>query len=325
MGMSGCGRPAAYTDSLSACEQLDLLGTVRNKRLLSATGETNHRALQSESVETNMENGPSHKFGCSKTTLLLLALFISALFFSMIRQFLIVILLAGIFSAMFQPLYQRFVQWFKGRRNLASLIIPATDPCDRHLAAVSALRHRDRPGHRDISTRWGRGWPIKSRSRRGFTDYFRIAAVLRLLPAVQGPDPQKDRRTGGSISTFLIENLARGTIPLDHRLHFSLPRLSLHDVLFSGRTANCFWTASFYPPCEPRRGAAAGKVHLGLPRATIKGTLVIGVIQGGWPVWHSGPWASMDWFSGGGDDLSVGHPSGRSALVWVPAVIILAA
>ena len=73
-----------------------------------------------------MKNGPSHKFGWSKTTLLLLALFISALFFSMIRQFLIVILLAGIFSAMFQPLYQRFVQWFKGRRNLASLMTLVT-------------------------------------------------------------------------------------------------------------------------------------------------------------------------------------------------------
>ena len=53
-----------------------------------------------------MKSGPSNKFGWSKTTLLLLALFISTLFISMIRQFLIVIFLAGIFSAMFQPLVQ---------------------------------------------------------------------------------------------------------------------------------------------------------------------------------------------------------------------------
>ncbi|MGD8364674.1 MAG: AI-2E family transporter, partial [Desulfobacterales bacterium] len=69
-----------------------------------------------------MKSGPTHKFAWSKTTLLLLALFISALFISMIRQFLIVIFLAGIFSAMFQPLYRQFVQWFKGRRNLASIM-----------------------------------------------------------------------------------------------------------------------------------------------------------------------------------------------------------
>ena len=50
----------------------------------------------------------------------MLVIFISAVFLSMIRHFLMAIFLAGIFSAILQPLYGRFVNWFRGRRALAS-------------------------------------------------------------------------------------------------------------------------------------------------------------------------------------------------------------
>ena len=57
----------------------------------------------------------------NQSVLVLLALGISAMFLAMIRHFLMTILLAGIFSGMFHPLYRRLVDLFKGRRNLASL------------------------------------------------------------------------------------------------------------------------------------------------------------------------------------------------------------
>jgi len=56
----------------------------------------------------------------NKSVLLLLVLFISALFLSMIRSFLMAIFLAGIFSALAYPLYRRFARWFGGRRAPAS-------------------------------------------------------------------------------------------------------------------------------------------------------------------------------------------------------------
>jgi len=56
----------------------------------------------------------------NKSTVLLLVGFVSAVFLSMIRQFLMAILLAGIFSALARPLYCRFERWFGGRRALAS-------------------------------------------------------------------------------------------------------------------------------------------------------------------------------------------------------------
>ena len=52
--------------------------------------------------------------------LLLLVFFISAVFLVMIKSFLMAILLAGIFSALAYPLYQRLNKWLKGRRAAAS-------------------------------------------------------------------------------------------------------------------------------------------------------------------------------------------------------------
>ena len=53
--------------------------------------------------------------------LLLLVVFISTLFLSMIKQFLMAILLAGIFASLFHPSYKRMLAWLGGRRSLASL------------------------------------------------------------------------------------------------------------------------------------------------------------------------------------------------------------
>ncbi|MDQ1269027.1 MAG: hypothetical protein QG618_333, partial [Thermodesulfobacteriota bacterium] len=52
--------------------------------------------------------------------LLLLVLFISAVFLVMIKSFLMAILLAGIFSALAYPFYERLNKWLKGRQATAS-------------------------------------------------------------------------------------------------------------------------------------------------------------------------------------------------------------
>ena len=56
-----------------------------------------------------------------KIIVLVMVLLISIVFISMIRNFIMAILLAGIFSTMAQPLFKRLVRWFRGRENLASL------------------------------------------------------------------------------------------------------------------------------------------------------------------------------------------------------------
>jgi len=58
----------------------------------------------------------------NKSVLLLVVLFISAVFLSMIRHFLMAIFLAGIFSALAHPLYLRLYSLFGGRRSAASVV-----------------------------------------------------------------------------------------------------------------------------------------------------------------------------------------------------------
>jgi len=56
----------------------------------------------------------------SKTTLLLLLAFISALFLIMIRSLLMTIVMAAIFSALSRPMLRRFQRAFGGRTRLAA-------------------------------------------------------------------------------------------------------------------------------------------------------------------------------------------------------------
>jgi predicted PurR-regulated permease PerM len=55
----------------------------------------------------------------NKAFVLLLLLFISAIFLAMIWQFLMTLIMAGIFSALFHPLYRRLRRGFGGRSSLA--------------------------------------------------------------------------------------------------------------------------------------------------------------------------------------------------------------
>ncbi len=55
-------------------------------------------------------------------TLLILVIFISGLFLSMIHQFLMAIFMAGLFSAVVLPLHHRLAERLGGRENLASIL-----------------------------------------------------------------------------------------------------------------------------------------------------------------------------------------------------------
>ncbi|MBU3982520.1 MAG: hypothetical protein KJ985_03365, partial [Proteobacteria bacterium] len=58
----------------------------------------------------------------SKAVLLLFVMGISAIFLSMMHQFLMTIFMAAIFSALLSPLYHRLLISLKGRENAASLL-----------------------------------------------------------------------------------------------------------------------------------------------------------------------------------------------------------
>ena len=62
----------------------------------------------------------------NQVILLLIVLFISSIFFAMIQYFLMVIVLAAIFSALAMPVFSRFDRWFKGRKSLSAAMTMVT-------------------------------------------------------------------------------------------------------------------------------------------------------------------------------------------------------
>jgi predicted PurR-regulated permease PerM len=58
----------------------------------------------------------------NKAFVVLLLLFITAVFLAMVWPFLMTILMAAIFSALARPLYRRLKQWLGGRSGLAAAL-----------------------------------------------------------------------------------------------------------------------------------------------------------------------------------------------------------
>lgn len=63
-----------------------------------------------------------HRDLFTRVTVLLLVALVTFAFFAMIRGFFMAIVMAAIFTGLLYPVYRRFVGWFKGRQTLASLI-----------------------------------------------------------------------------------------------------------------------------------------------------------------------------------------------------------
>ena len=77
----------------------------------------------------------------NKVVLILLVIFISAIFFSMIRSFLMAIFLAGIFSSLAHPVYSKFENWYKGRKGLASITTLILSRKEREILSSDSAKH----------------------------------------------------------------------------------------------------------------------------------------------------------------------------------------
>ncbi len=153
-----------------------------------------------------------NKEAINKWVLLLLVFFISALFLSMISQFLMAIFLAGIFSALSYPLYRRFEKWFKGRRSLASIatllliVFVVLLPLGRGCWGSSPPR------------RLRSGEAVKPWVEQQLAEPDAISNALKALPFFDKIEPYRNlilKKAGemvGGISGFLINRLSSVTL-----------------------------------------------------------------------------------------------------------------
>ncbi len=263
---------------------------------------------------------PRERF--SKAFLLLLTVGISLVFLLMIRRFLVAILLAGIFTAMTLPLHRWFLRLVRGRDTVASLLtilfvlVLIVGPLTGFLAVVASQAI-------DVSQSVG-PWLEHRIQQPDLLDRLldRIPFAERLRP-YQNQIIAKVGELASLTGRFLVNRLAaatRGTVSFILNLFVML--YAMFFFLADGRAI--LDRILYYLPLSSEDERRMTEKFVSVTRATIKGTLVIGIVQGamaGLAFWAVGITGAAFW-STVMAVLSV-IPGIGAALVWVPAAVFL--
>jgi len=260
----------------------------------------------------------------SKIFLLILVVVISAVFFKMIRPFILALLIAGIFSSLAQPAYQRIKRSFGDRPVPASLVtlllivLVIIIPLGFLLTVVTAEAIKV-------------GESITPWIQNKLNNPDQVAVWLQNQPFYDRIAPYQDdilTRLGqmvGFFSRFLINSLSTVTAGTVHFLFLLMIMLySMFFFLMKGdKLLNLIL---YYLPLEDDEERRLLDKFSSVTRATLKGTAVIGIMQGGLAGLAFavvGIPSSIFW----GTIMVVLSiiPGIGTALVWVPAVVILIA
>jgi predicted PurR-regulated permease PerM len=254
--------------------------------------------------------------------LIILALLITAVFYHMVRGFIQTIFLAAVFSGMIHGLYKKLARGLGGRKPTSAaltvlvFVLVLIVPILAFLGVVVSQAV-------EVSASVG---PWVEREMSGANE---LDGLLQRLPFWETIQPYQDlistkvAEFAGRLGTFLVTSVAaasRGTAVFFFQLFILLYAMFfflLHGKEYMARIL-------YYIPLAPAAENRLVAKFVSVARATIKGTLVIGIVQGGLAglaFWVAGikGWA---FWSVVMMILSI-IPAVGTALVWVPAVIYL--
>jgi len=258
-----------------------------------------------------------------KTFLLLLVAVISFAFLAMIRQFLMTLLVAAIFSGLAYPLYARLERAFRGRRvpasvvTLAILLVVVGVP----LLTVLGIVATEAFHVSESVTPW-----VQEQIR----EPSRLTQRLEGLPFVDRLEPYRDQilaKAGeavGRVGTFLFRSLSattRGTVGF--LFQFFVLLYAMFFFLMDGR--RILRRILYYLPLDDADERRMVEKFVSVTRATLKGTVLIGIAQGtlaGVGLAVAGVEGAVFW--GTVMVLLSIIPGIGTALVWLPAAVVLA-
>ncbi|PIE57803.1 MAG: AI-2E family transporter [Desulfobulbus propionicus] len=259
----------------------------------------------------------------NKSVLLILVLAITALFLSMISQFLMPLFMAGLFSALLRPTHKWLTHRLNGRDNIAALIVVfgililVLVPLSVLIGVVVAQA---------ISV----GESITPWVQVFISEPSSLASYLEKIPYLEQLLPYRDvliEKVGqivGIVTTFLIDNLSSGAKLTVNALFSSIIMLyAMFYLLNSGEIL--LERILYFLPLQDRDEQLLLNRFTSVASATLKGTLIIGMMQGsicGLAFTFAGIHASVFW----GTVMAVMSivPAFGTAIIWVPALIILA-
>ncbi len=259
-----------------------------------------------------------------RLTLLLLVLFISAMFLTMIKPFLMAILLAGIFSALIHPFYRQLSGWMGGRDVTAAIctllivVLIVLIPLSGLLAVITSQAIKVGQS----ATPWVQK---QLASPTAFSDLLGHLPFYDVIEPYRETILQKAGTLVESASGFLISGLqgaAKGTVNFIFLLFIFL--YTIFFFLLDGQ--KLLEKILYYLPLENEDEQRLLRRFTSVTRATIKGTAVIGIIQGtaaGIALAVVGIPSAVFW----GTVMTVLSiiPGIGTALIWLPAAIVLAA
>ncbi len=259
----------------------------------------------------------------NRVILLLLLLVISAIFIAMIRYFLMVIVLAALFSALSMPVFNRFERWFKSRKSLSAsmtictLLLIVFLP----LAALLVVVARQAIRISRIAVPWLQQQILEPAA---FDQQLRTLSFYPELELYRSDIFQKVGELAAKTGSILFNTISSFTYSaVSDLLLFFLFLYTMFFFLRDGKQILAKFL-SYLPLTQTDQSRLLGK-FISVTRATIKGTMVVGAVQGSLAalaLHFAGIDSALFW----GTIMSVLSvlPVLGSALVWVPAVIYLA-
>jgi predicted PurR-regulated permease PerM len=256
--------------------------------------------------------------------LLLLVIAISVAFVAMIREFLLTIMLAAIFTGLSYPVYQWLLARVRGHRAVAAIttlllllaLVMAPLLAVLGAGANEALRMTE---------------TIRPRVQQFVDQPGELDSRLRALPGYHYIEPYRSQileKAGelvGSTSAFLFASLSAATrATAVFIFHFVVLLYTMFFFLIGG-PALLRGVLAYMPLTDTDKERMLDK-FVSVTRATLKGTILIGAAQGvlgGLAFWAVGVDGAIFW----GTVMTVLSiiPGVGGALIWVPAAIVLIA
>lgn len=201
------------------------------------------------------------------------------LFFRMVQIFFVPVLLAAVFSTLFYPLYEAFVRIVRGRRALAAflccfvlllgLIVPLYIVAD--LVAREAIEF-----YRTAQVQIGEFFQQGPAGPLGRLRSLPLLRDLRLDQIDWKSALQKAASTAGSFLATAINKTSRGTIQVVVLLFTTL--FTMFYFLRDGK--DMLRRVQYLIPLDREYKEAFAARFSSVARATVKGTLLIALVQG---------------------------------------------
>ena len=258
----------------------------------------------------------------NKTVLLVIVFLISAVFVVMINQFLMPLFMAGLFSAMVSPVHRWLSRKLGGRENIASIltilciIFLVLGPLSILIGVVVAQAI-----HVGQSiTPWVQGFISKPSE---MSQYLEKSPYYDQILPYRDVILQKLGEFVGSISSFLIDSLSSVT-KMTMQAVFSSVIMLYVMFYFLTMGDKLLMKILYFLPLHDRDEQLLLRRFTSVARATIKGTIIIGVMQGticGLAFALADIEGPVFW----GTVMAVMSiiPAFGTAIIWGPALIVL--